>query len=99
MQFNFKSSNTQSKTDNNQLLVTLNDLMDDMEFETNAYSDMYQERGEIYDKEKLSWNLNGNSGGRYTDKYIHAIMKSEGLEKLRVKKEDDKIERKNKNGK
>ena len=99
MQFNFKPTKTQTQPEDGKFLVTLNDLIDDMAYENNAYSDMYQERGEIYDKEKLAWNLKGNSGGRYNNKFIHAVMKLEGLEKFKMKQEDDQVERTNKNGK
>ena len=79
-----KSQNTQNNSNNNKLFVTLNDLIDDMEYENNLNSDMYQEKGEIYDKEKLAWDLKGNSGGRYTNKYIHGIMRLDGLDKFKV---------------
>ena len=99
MQFNIKSQNTQNNQDNNKLFVTLNDLIDDMEYENNLNSDIYQEKGEIYDKEKLAYDLKGNSGGRYTNKYIHAIMRLDGLEKFRLTNDFNKSAKSNKNGK
>ena len=82
MQFN---KNSQIQKENNKLFVTLNDLIDDMEYENNINSDMYQERGEIYDKEKLNWNLNRNSNGRFNDKYIHSVMSFKDLNKFKPK--------------
>ena len=89
MQFN---KNSQIQKENNKLFVTLNDLIDDMEYENNINSDMYQERGEIYDKEKLNWNLNRNSSGRFNDKYIHSVLSFKDLNKFKPKIENDKVE-------
>ena len=96
MQFN---KNSQIQKENNKLFVTLNDLIDDMEYENNINSDMYQERGEIYDMEKLNWNLNRNSSGRFNDKYIHSVMSFTDLNKFKPKIENDKVENAKKNGK
>ena len=65
-------------------MVTLNDLMDDMAYENNYFSDMYQERGEIYDKEKEKWNLKRGDGGRYTQKFIHNVMKCEWAQRFKL---------------
>ena len=78
-------------------MVTLNDLMDDMAYENNYFSDMYQERGEIYDKEKEKWNLKRGDGGRYTQKFIHNVMKGEWAERFKLanliaKEKDEKQE-------
>ena len=77
MYINNSNNNNNQNNENGKFLVTLNDLIDDMAYENNYYSDMYQERGEIYDKEKEKWNLKGNSGGRYSQKFIHHVMKCE----------------------
>ena len=91
--------NTQIQKGNSKCLVTLNDLINDIEYDSKETSDMYQEKGEIYDRVKLYWNLGGNSGGRYTNKFIHSIMSCEALNKFQLQKENDKIEKANKNGK
>ena len=77
-----KTKNTNPKT--GKFMVTLNDLMDDMAYENNYFSDMYQERGEIYDKEKEKWNLKRGDGGRYTQKFIHNVMKGEWAERFKL---------------
>ena len=80
-------------------VVSLNDLIDDMEYENNTNSDMYEERGEIYDKEKAAFDLKGNSVGRYTNKYLHYIMKGEFSYKFQKANENNKKVKSNKNGK
>ena len=101
MQFNFKPTKTQTQPENGKFLVTLNDLIDDMAYENNAYSDMYQERGEIYDREKIACGIKTNSAGRYTNKYIQYIMRNEDLDKFQAtnNNKNNKVKKKNKNGK
>ena len=94
-----KAANKNINGDNISLLVSLNDLIDDMEYENNENSDMYQEKGEIYDKEKIAWDLKGNSAGRYTNKYIHYIMKNEYSQKFIKANENNTTLKSNKNGK
>ena len=77
-----KTKNANQKT--GKFMVTLNDLMDDMAYENNYFSDMYQERGEIYDKEKEKWNLKRGDGGRYTQKFIHNVMKCQWAERFKL---------------
>ena len=92
------SANNNINNNNINLLVSLNDLIDDMEYENNTNSDMYEERGEIYDKEKASWDLQGNSAGRYTSKYLHYIMKGEFSYKFKKANENNKSNKSYKNG-
>ena len=99
MQNNFKAKEYQSDENNGKFLISLNDLMDDMEFENNQFSEMYQERGEIYDKEKSMWGVKTNSAGRYTSKFIHYIMKNEHLDKFKPSNKNNKEKKKNANGK
>ena len=70
-----------------------------MEYENNTNSDMYEEIGEIYDKEKAAFDLKGNSVGRYTNKYLHYIMKGEFSYKFQKANENNKKVKSNKNGK
>ena len=93
------SANKNINNDNINLLVSLNDLIDEMEYENNTNSDMYEERGEIYDKEKAAFDLKGNSAGRYTNKYLHYIMKGEFSYKFQKANENNKKVKSNKNGK
>ena len=94
-----KSTDNNTNSQNNKFLITLNDLIDDMEYENNTNSDMYEERGEIYDKEKAAFDLKGNSVGRYTNKYLHYIMKGEFSYKFQKANENNKKVKSNKNGK
>ena len=94
-----KSTDNNTNSQNNKFLITLNDLIDDMEYENNINSDLYQEKGEIYDKEKMAWDLKGNSIGRYTSKYIHSIMQNEDLEKFLPNYVNNKTTKSYKNGK
>lgn len=67
------SSNNNLNTNNKKIgrsyLLTLNDLMDDMTIEQNDFTDMVQEQGEIYDKEKERLGLKATNIGRYGKKY------------------------------
>ena len=101
MQYNSTANEIQIDEHNGNLLVTLNDLMDDMEFENNQNSEMYQEREEIYDREKIACGIKTNSAGRYTNKYIQYIMRNEDLDKFQAtnNNKNNKVKKKNKNGK
>ena len=73
--------------------------MEDMEFENNQNSEMYQERGELYDMEKKVCGIKTNSAGRYTSKYIQYIMRNEDLDRFKIPNKYNKIKKKHKNGK
>ena len=66
----------------NKILISLNELMDDMVIENNNNSEIYEEFGDKKDTSKQINSMNGSSAGRYTNNYIHYIMSNEDLEKF-----------------
>ena len=75
----------QNSENNNKLMITLNDLMDDKTKENIMISEMYEEYGDLKDKIKQIQGIGGNPLGRYKDKYIHYIMRN-GVENYIKKK-------------
>ena len=84
----------------NKKLFYLNELMDEMVIENNNNSELYEEYGDKRDAIKMIKGINGVSGGRYTDKFIHYIMRNDDLEKFKHyakgKKKKNKTKSKNK---
>ena len=81
----------------NKKLFYLNELMDDMVIENNNNSEMYEEYGDKREAIKMIKGINGVSGGRYTDKFIHYIMRNDDLEKFKHYAKEKKKKNKNKN--
>ena len=67
--------------------TSLRDLMDDQIIEGLNYSEIYEEYGDIKDQMKQIYDLEGKSAGRYTNKYLHYIMKNEDLKKTKKNKD------------
>ena len=64
----------------NKIVQSLDELMDDLLIENNNNSEIYEEYGDKQDMSKQIENINGVSAGRYTNNYIHYIMRNEDLE-------------------
>ncbi len=67
----------------NKKLFYLKELMDDMVIENNNNTEMYEEYGDKRETIKILKEINGVSGGRYNDKFIHYIMRNDDLEKFK----------------
>ena len=80
----------------NNKLISLNELMDDMVRENNNNSEIYEEYGDKKEATKQINGINGNSAGRYTNNYIHYIIRNEDLEKFITINKKNKGKRKNK---
>ena len=80
----------------NKKLFYLNELMDEMVIENNNNSELYEEYGDKRDAIKMIKGINGVSGGRYTDKFIHYIMRNDDLEKFKHYAKGKKKKNKNK---
>ena len=81
----------------NKKLFYLNELMDDMVIENNNNSEIYEEYGDKREAIKMIKGFNGVSGGRYTDKFIHYIMRNDDLEKFKHYAKEKKKKKKSKN--
>ena len=84
-----------SSKDNNKLFY-LKELMDDMVIENNNNSEIYEEYGDKRETIKMINGINGVSGGRYSDKFIHYIMKNEDLENFKYYAQGKENKNKNK---
>ena len=81
----------------NKKLFYLKELMDDMVIENNNNSEMYEEYGDKREAIKMIKGINGVSGGRYNDKFIHYIMRNEDLKKFKHYDKEKKKKHKNRN--
>ena len=82
-----RNINGENMTQNNGKITTsLSDLMDNMVFENLNYSEIYEEYGGKKDELKKIYNIEENSSGRYTHKYIHYIMKNQDINQITSKK-------------
>ena len=81
----------------NKKLFYLKELMDDMVIENNNNSEMYEEYGDKREAIKMIKGINGVSGGRYNDKFIHYIMRNEDLAKFNHYAKEKKKQNKNRN--
>ena len=71
---------------NNKTTFSLKYLADNMTTENINSSLIYEVYGDKKDQAKDSNNMNGISAGRYSDKYIHYLIKNNDLEKYKTKK-------------